>query len=109
MPSTRPRRIVRRAVMVVAVLVLLTCASWLMLQEPPKSELELSRGIELGMYPHQIYGVMQAHPIRSMLPDGRELWSYGEAASDYPVRVRFTEGRVDRIERGNEIDESPQQ
>jgi len=46
MPSTRPRRIVRRAAMVLVVVVLL-CTGWLMLGESP--EIQRSRAIRLGI------------------------------------------------------------
>ena len=126
MPTTRTNRIVRRAVMVLAGVVLIF-TGWLVLREPP--EIERSRGIKLGMTPLEVEAVMQTKETGGLrLPDGREMRMFGAGAmsrsrlknrinewtgtrlksnmSDYPVRVRFDANwRADRIERGDEVEE----
>ena len=132
MEKTRKRRIVRRAVMA-----LVACAlvAWL-LREPP--EIDKSRAIKLGMQEHKVELAMGAREkrwtCRDPLTDSRWL-IFGETTGkrailrqklngwigsvyplppipfeSWPVRVRVTPcGVVDRIERGNEVEEAPPQ
>ena len=131
MPTPRRRRIVRHAVMALAVVALLGVV-WLVIREPP--EIERSRGIKLGMTLLEVEAVMQpTEAIGLTLPNGRELRMFGAVAqsrkslkakfneylgkqvfkstiADYPVRVRFDKNcRADRIDRGDETEEAPQQ
>jgi hypothetical protein len=130
MTTTRPpRRIVRRAVMAVAggVVLLVLGGVWLVSREPP--EIELSRGLRLGMTPGEVDAVMQDELTSGYgLQSRPRVWVYGADArgldrlkfkltewfginidrevTDYPVRVHFDRNwRADRIERGSEVEE----
>lgn len=129
MPPPRPRRIVTRAVLALAGVVLLVSV-WLVVREPP--EIERSRAITLGMTRSEVEAAM-GHPD-SMVPleisDGRVILQYGDGAyiryrltfalaawrdnvaildeEWWPVRVWLdVDGIVERIERGAEVEEAP--
>ena len=129
MPSTR-RRILRRAVIVLTVMALLI-ALIMAFQKPDDTPyIERSRAIRVGMTYAEVIAVMGADKAECQL-NGATIYSFGSATLEkhrrwdrfikrvglvptgpsidaFPVHVRFDKvGRVDRIERGDQIEESP--
>jgi hypothetical protein len=137
MPTTPHRRIVRRAAIAVAGVVLASFACWLATFGP--SETERSRGIRLGMTEGEVDAVMgRLHFVEFDVPgcvNPRRLRYYGESqwrqmhwyskvrwwfklrtpsVADFPVRVLFrpkADGQrdvyVSSIKRGDEVEEVP--
>jgi hypothetical protein len=134
MPPTRLHRIVRRAVMALAgvVLLLAIIAAWIATREPP--EIKRSRAVRIGMTESEVAAVMGEDQVSwSETMNGRLRFTlcYGQwqekkqdiynslgawlgrpewtaPINDWPVQVRFhmgTENRVDRIKRGDEAEE----
>ena len=135
--TTRPRRKVRRTVVVlgVAVLVVCLCWSWLATHEPP--EIQRSRALRIGMTMSEANSVMgdsQVHITGAngkhttlVFYYGRSRWEImqwfnrvrgllglqggGISTDDWPVKVHFRSGPSDlfvyRIERGDEVEEVP--
>ena len=125
---TAPRKAVKRSV---AALILGLIAVWLGMREPP--EIHRSRALRLGMTESEVKAAMGVHrPCLFWTPNGDSGMLFGRLAmvrSDlrrkvsvwlglqipglpleaWPVRVRFDQdGRVDRIERDNEVESIPQ-
>ena len=127
MPTTRRRRIVRRAVMAMAGVVLLVISiTWLVQREPP--EIQRSRALRIGMTSAEVEAVMgQADGSYSYMTRngnkvgllfGRTVTAIFVASDwlgledrvsiDWPVRVGFdANDRVEQIVRGDEVE--PQQ
>lgn len=129
---TRPRRIVRRAVMG-TVLVACLCWSWLAMQESP--EIQRSRALRIGMTMSEATSAMEESPVEihggyshtmvfyygqsswktmKWFNRARELFGLRRvaiSAEDWPVAVHFRSGPSDlfvyRIERGDEVEEVP--
>lgn len=132
MPATRPRRIVRRAVMVLAGAVLLVGLASVWLAKHESSEVQRSRALRLGMSVAEVRTIMGdengAETIKGgntpvlVVHYGRLTYKFKGLRSRiglpnnemrWPVRVHYSRGPqgwyVVRIERGDEVEEAPAQ
>lgn len=123
MPTTHKRRFVRRAVMVLVVVVPIAVV-WLMMHEP--AEVRRARDIKLGQTAEEVLDIMgrenytQFNGSPMSLVFGRihdawfvHSWQLKQKTGmpvpqpdrdDWPVHIRFdANGRVDRIKRRSEI------
>jgi hypothetical protein len=132
MNKPRPRRIVRRAVIALAGVVLAGLyVVWSATREPP--EIQQSRGIRLGMTRPEVEAVMgfsetigytkangeqglmfgRSTQSNLMLMSKVKAWlgisNKGIPMDSWPVRCRLDKnGRVDLIERGDEVEDATQ-
>jgi hypothetical protein len=121
MPTTRPRRIVRRAVMAITAVVIAVIV-WLTMREPPV--VEPSRKIRLGMSRAEVESILGPPSIftgpangetlfwgRSgelMLLESRARESIGAHPAplpSFPVVITFFDGRVGIISRDGEVEQ----
>jgi hypothetical protein len=126
--TPKPKRKRRRVIFTVVALAIASLASWVMTAQPP--EIARSRALRLGMTKQEVEQVMGfSQTVGYKMVNGEEgvmfgatgLWwlnmqfkiqkwtgmnTPGLQQRSWPVRCRFDRsGRINRIERGDEIEE----
>lgn len=131
MTISRRRQIVRSAVLVLAAAGIFMTLIWMRVVSRQPPEIDRSRAVQLGMWASEVNAIMgfpsdleePEHGRVVLLYDAsrqkrREMqrlvadWTHNVIpivnTDVWPVRIRIDdEGRVDRIERGFEVEESP--